>query len=90
MDEIKIDVPTLVADRIAGAAVRSITVLTREMALIGDLGLKHSQIVPLAESLRRIVKTFNAKGSFAVSDIETDDATVGSTIDLVQQRIEGA
>jgi hypothetical protein len=84
---IAIDVPTLVADRIAGAAVRAITVLTREMTLAGDLGLSHPQFVPLAESLRRIVKTFNPRATIAVADIESDDATVGSTIDLVVARI---
>ena len=51
--------------------------------------MKHPALVDLAESLRSVVKMFNKKGTVVVADVEDDEATVQSTIDLVQERIKG-
>jgi hypothetical protein len=84
---VTVDVPTLVADRISRFSGVPITDLAQELTLTDDLAMAHGPLVQLAESLRRIVTLFNKKGTVVVGDVETDDATVESTIELVLQRI---
>lgn len=83
---VSIDVPTLVVDRISRFSGVLMTDLEEEHELGTDLAMKHAQFVQLAESLRAIVKLFNKKGSVVVGDVEDGEATVKSTIALVEER----
>jgi hypothetical protein len=85
---VKVDVPTLVIDRISRFSSVLITDLENEQTLVKDLQMKHPQFVQLAESLRAIVKLFNKTATVVVGDVEDDEATVESTVGLVEKRIE--
>lgn len=85
---VKVDVPTLVIDRISRFSSVLITDLENEQTLVKDLQMKHPQFVQLAESLRAVVKLFNKTATVVVGDVEDDDATVESTVELIEKRIE--
>lgn len=84
--KLTIDLPTLVADRLASFTGEDITDLEKEMKLDTDLGLKGAGLGELAASLRKVVRMFKGAGNFNVSDIDTT-GTVQDLIDLVEERI---
>jgi len=70
--------------RVSGVPVAS---LDDEHTLVGDLEIPHTGFVTLAGSLDTFVKSKNPGGSVQVADVENNDATVGSTTELVQKEI---
>ena len=81
------DIPGAVRERIARFSGVPIVALTDDLKLTDELAMKHPSLVQLAESLRKLVTSRNPNGTVDVADVETDEATVASTVTLVQDRI---
>jgi hypothetical protein len=83
-----VDIPGEVRRRIGQFAGRAITSADDGKTLTKNLGMRHPACVALSRSLDSFVKTHNPSGVVNVSDIEDDEATVGSTITLVGERVK--
>ena len=62
--------------------------LQDEHKLKEDLDIPHTGFVTMAQSLDTFVKSENPSGRVQTGDLENGDATVGTTVDLVKERME--
>ena len=82
-----LDIPQEVRTRISTFSGIPINEDHGPKTLLENLGMKHPACVSLARSLNTFVKRRNEDGRVRVADIEDDEATVDSTIELVEKQI---
>jgi hypothetical protein len=84
-----VDVPSEVRNRISLASGIRVDLLEDKHELLKDLRMSPPACVSLSQSLDLFVRRLNSRGRILLTDIQSRTATVGSTVSLVDQEIQG-